>query len=141
MKAQLFPSQRGPREDLGRWPQGKDPQGEETSGRHFTDGPAQASPLLVGSLGSGQMPAVCLPCLPALAVKAQFPKSQLSTVTQEGVKASGLPIRAFISSWHLFRTASPLDSIPFLSLTCRLQRRNIPEAPSELQDFSWIGRC
>lgn len=49
--------------------------------------------------------------LPALRHRAQSPKSQRSTLSQERMKVSGLPIRAFISSWHLFRTAYPLDSL------------------------------
>lgn len=99
---QLCSGQRGPRKD-SRSP---------GPGRSHQDVPT-LSTVCRSRLSRLMMEAWCLPCL---RYGAKFPKSQ-------ALKASGLPIRAFILLWYLFRITYQLDSLPSLLLTGSLQRK------------------
>lgn len=107
---QLCSGQRGPRKDSRSWAPGRSHQDVPTLGT-----------VCMSRFSRLRMEARRLPCL---RYRAKFPESQ-------PLKASGLPIRAFISLWYLLRITYQLDSsipLPDWQFT---KKRNISETLSE----------
>lgn len=103
-KAPTLPGQGGPRKNSRNW----------APGRSHQDVPTLSTICMSRFFRLG-MEAWCLSCL---RYGAKFPKSQ-------PLKASGLPMRAFISLWYLLRITYQLDSLPSLLQTGSLQRKEI----------------